>query len=62
MATDTASEAERALAMTIKVYEVNRDGITRVLREKAEVKPLDQPEYSHQFPDCRCPRCPESAR
>lgn len=43
--------------MTIKVYEVAADGATRVVREEAEVVPLDQPEASHQFPACGCPQC-----
>ncbi|PCG83323.1 hypothetical protein CIB93_25240 [Streptomyces sp. WZ.A104] len=43
--------------MTIKVYEVNRDGLTRVVREEAEVVPLERPEASHQFPACECPSC-----
>ncbi|MFJ5893802.1 hypothetical protein [Streptomyces californicus] len=43
--------------MTLKVYEVNRDGITRVLREEAAVTPLERPEDSHRFPPCACPLC-----
>ncbi|MFD4746960.1 hypothetical protein ACFWOS_16065 [Streptomyces rubiginosohelvolus] len=45
--------------MTIKVYEVNREGVTRVVREEAEATPLDQPEATHQFPACECPQCKE---
>ncbi|MFE4689336.1 hypothetical protein ACFRH6_04680 [Streptomyces sp. NPDC056749] len=43
--------------MTIKVYEVNRDGGIRVVREEAEVVPLGQPALSSVLPDCACPRC-----
>ncbi|WP_170994713.1 hypothetical protein [Streptomyces sp. BPSDS2] len=43
--------------MTIKVYEVSREGVTRVVREEAEVVPLAQPEASHQFPACECAQC-----
>lgn len=46
--------------MTIKVYEVNRDGVTRVVHEEAEVVPLEKPEASHQFPACTCPLCQET--
>lgn len=48
---------EPAVPMTLKVYEVNRTGTVRVLREEAEVVPLDEPEYTHQFPACECPIC-----
>ncbi|WP_204116675.1 hypothetical protein [Streptomyces sp. CS014] len=48
--------------MTIKVYEVNRDGVTRVVREKSEVVPLERPEISHQFPTCACPQCQKPAQ
>lgn len=41
--------------MTLKVYEVNRDGITRVLREQTLVTPLERPGDSHRFPPCACP-------
>lgn len=46
--------------MTIKVYEVNGEGITRVVREETEVVPLEKPEASHQFPACKCPLCQET--
>ncbi|MFD4024673.1 hypothetical protein ACFWRV_14275 [Streptomyces sp. NPDC058576] len=49
------------MAMTMKVYEVTRDGLTRIVREEAEVVPLEQPEASHQFPACECPECRMSA-
>ncbi|MBH0242362.1 hypothetical protein I3W98_05515 [Streptomyces cavourensis] len=47
--------------MTIKVYEVNRDGITRVIRPEAEVVPLEQPETTDRFPACECPECRSGA-
>lgn len=62
MATNTASDAERAMAMTIKVYKVNGDGVTSVVRPEAEVVPLEQPEETHRFPACECPGCPEPAQ
>ncbi|MFD8399500.1 hypothetical protein ACFV2V_13965 [Streptomyces sp. NPDC059698] len=43
--------------MTIKVYEVNREGVTRVIRPEAEVVPLEQAEETHRFPACECPEC-----
>ncbi|MEU6614509.1 hypothetical protein [Streptomyces parvus] len=43
--------------MTLRVYEVNRDGVTRVLREETPVIPLERPEDSHRFPPCECPAC-----
>ncbi|MBH0245989.1 hypothetical protein ACFWGE_13750 [Streptomyces bacillaris] len=46
--------------MTIKVYAVNREGDVRVLRERAEVVPLDEPDTSQRLPACGCPRCAES--
>lgn len=45
------------VAMTVKVYEVNRDGGIRVLQTKAEVVPLERPEASDRFPACQCERC-----
>ncbi|MEV3848074.1 hypothetical protein AB0J30_14920 [Streptomyces microflavus] len=50
------------MPMTLKVYEVSRDGTIRTIRPEAEVKPLEKPEASHQFPACQCPECPETAR
>ncbi|EGE43160.1 hypothetical protein SACT1_3826 [Streptomyces sp. ACT-1] len=50
------------MAMTMKVYEVCRDGLTRIVREEAEVVPLEQPEASNQFPACECPECKTPAR
>ncbi|SNB89940.1 hypothetical protein SAMN02745831_06234 [Streptomyces sp. PgraA7] len=43
--------------MTLRVYQVNRAGVTRVLREKAEVTPQATPSASHVFPPCECPVC-----
>lgn len=42
--------------MTIKVYEVNRAGTTRVVRPQAEVVPLETAEESSAYPACECPR------
>ncbi|MFE7354377.1 hypothetical protein ACFU8Q_14510 [Streptomyces sp. NPDC057543] len=43
--------------MTIKVYEVDRYGRTRVVRPKAEVTPLKTVEPRTSFPDCECDQC-----
>lgn len=43
--------------MTIKVYEVDRWGSARVLREKAEVVPIERPESTDRFPACECAQC-----
>lgn len=43
--------------MTIKVYEVDREGRTQVLRPESEVTPLEDPEYSQAFPACKCHIC-----
>jgi len=45
--------------MTMKVYEVNRDGGIRVLRPEAEVVPLKTAEPSPLYPPCTCKRCKE---
>ncbi len=42
--------------MTLKVYQVDRAGVTRVLREETPVTPLERPEDSHRFPPCACPQ------
>jgi hypothetical protein len=42
--------------MTLKVYEVNRAGITRVLRPAAPVVPATTADPSAAYPDCKCPR------
>ncbi|MFH9266305.1 hypothetical protein ACH4KN_18920 [Streptomyces sp. NPDC017546] len=48
--------------MTITVYEVGRDGLTLIVREEADVVPLEQPESSHQFPAFECPACQTPGR
>lgn len=45
------------MAMTMKVYEVNRDGGIRVLRPEAEVVPLETAEPSSVYPACQCDKC-----
>ncbi|MFE1404932.1 hypothetical protein ACFW5D_14960 [Streptomyces sp. NPDC058770] len=45
------------MAMTIKVYEVDRYGGTRIVRPKAEVVPARTVELSTEYPACRCDRC-----
>ncbi|WP_203233201.1 hypothetical protein [Streptomyces sp. Tue 6075] len=45
------------MAMTIKVYEVDREGRTQVIRPESEVTPLKEAEYSHAFPACKCHTC-----
>ncbi|WP_203185937.1 hypothetical protein [Streptomyces pratensis] len=45
------------MAMTLKVYEVNRDGGIRVVREEAEVVPVAASEPSSAYPACKCRRC-----
>jgi hypothetical protein len=45
------------MAMTIKVYEVNREGVTRVVRPEAEVTPLKTVDQSSAYPACECKRC-----
>lgn len=42
--------------MTIKVYEVDRHGLTRVLRPEAPVIPVVTVDRTAAFPDCECPR------
>ncbi|MFF3030370.1 hypothetical protein ACFVS7_05035 [Streptomyces rubiginosohelvolus] len=49
------------MPMTLKVYEVNRTGTVRVLRDEVEVIPFERPEVSHEFPACECPNCAEGA-
>lgn len=49
------------MTMTMKVYEVNRDGGIRVLRPEGEVPPLKEPEASSVFPACRCGQCKRRA-
>lgn len=47
------------MAMTMKVYEVNRNGGIRVLQPEAEVVPLEIAEPSCVFPPCKCVQCTE---
>ncbi|MFE3473634.1 hypothetical protein AAGT00_21645 [Streptomyces cavourensis] len=49
------------MPMTLKVYEVNRAGIVRVVREEMEVVPLESPEISQGFPACECLACGANA-
>lgn len=42
--------------MTLKVYEVNRAGMVRVLRPEAPVVPATTVDPRAAFPDCECPR------
>ncbi|MER6103634.1 hypothetical protein ABT115_15250 [Streptomyces sp. NPDC001832] len=43
--------------MTIKVYEVNREGTVRIVRPEAEVTPLKTVDQSSAFPACECNQC-----
>ncbi|NYE40674.1 hypothetical protein HEB29_001685 [Streptomyces fulvorobeus] len=43
--------------MTIKVYEVDRYGGTRIVRPEAEVVPLETAEPSSAYPACKCDEC-----
>ncbi|MEU6014437.1 hypothetical protein ABZ826_10380 [Streptomyces sp. NPDC047515] len=43
--------------MTIKVYEVDRNGRTRVARPEAEVTPLKTAEPRLAYPACECAQC-----
>lgn len=45
------------MGMTIKVYEVNREGTVRVVRPEAEVVPLKTVDQSSAFPACQCDEC-----
>ncbi|MER8086629.1 hypothetical protein ABTZ57_16200 [Streptomyces sp. NPDC094048] len=45
------------MAMTIKVYEVDRNGRTRVIRPEAEVTPLKTVDQSAAYPVCECDQC-----
>ncbi len=44
-------------SMTLKVYEVDRYGRTRVIRPKAEVVPAKTVSQSSALPPCECARC-----
>ncbi|MFE2934085.1 hypothetical protein [Streptomyces sp. NPDC059278] len=50
------------MAMTIKVYEVDRHGRTRVRRPTTEVVPVEVVEEQFVYPACRCPRCKKAAK
>lgn len=43
--------------MTIKVYEVDRYGLTRVVKPTTEVPPADSIPTSHALPPCQCAQC-----
>ncbi|MEU2837213.1 hypothetical protein ABZ776_08950 [Streptomyces sp. NPDC007076] len=43
--------------MTIKVYEVDRHGRTRVVRPEAEVSLLETVEETSAYPACECDQC-----
>ncbi|MGW3166994.1 hypothetical protein ACWC9Q_29870 [Streptomyces sp. NPDC001142] len=43
--------------MTIKVYEVDRYGRTRVIRPTTKVVPLKTPPQTDAYPACACDRC-----
>lgn len=45
------------MGMTIKVYEVDRHGRTRVVRPKTEVVPLKDLPRTSAYPSCECDRC-----
>lgn len=47
--------------MTLKMYEENRTGTVCVLREEAEVLPVENPEESNELPACEYPTCAEGA-
>ncbi|MEU8765400.1 hypothetical protein AB0C94_00465 [Streptomyces griseus] len=47
------------MAMTLKMYEVNRTGTVCVLREEAEVLPVENPEALDEWPACEYPACAE---
>ncbi|MFC9248061.1 hypothetical protein ACFT7S_29775 [Streptomyces sp. NPDC057136] len=43
--------------MTIKVYEVNREGSVRVVRPEAEVVPAKTVDQRAAYPACQCDQC-----
>ncbi|MDQ0795560.1 hypothetical protein [Streptomyces sp. B1I3] len=46
------------MAMTMKVYEVDRYGNTvRVVQPETEVVPLERPESTDRYPACECAQC-----
>lgn len=51
------------MAMTLKVYEVDRyNNTVRVVREEAPVVPRAEAEASSVYPACKCSRCDECAK
>lgn len=50
------------MTMTIKVYEVNREGTVRVVRPEAEVTPLKTVDQTSAYPACECDRCKDDLR
>ncbi|MFD6275850.1 hypothetical protein ACFWFI_09785 [Streptomyces sp. NPDC060209] len=50
------------MAMTMKVYEVDRYGQTvRVVQPETEVTPLTEVDPSSVFPACQCQQCKDTA-
>ncbi|MFB6817144.1 hypothetical protein ACFCV8_21620 [Streptomyces sp. NPDC056347] len=45
------------MTMTIKVYEVDRYGCTRIVKPEAEVTPVTAVPISSELPPCQCERC-----
>ncbi|MEU8704220.1 hypothetical protein [Streptomyces sp. NPDC048565] len=45
------------MAMTLKVYAVDRDGNRHVVRPEIEVAPLAHVEPVSAWAACKCPRC-----
>ncbi|WP_406420071.1 hypothetical protein [Streptomyces sp. NBC_00842] len=43
--------------MTIKVYQVDRNGVTRVVRPATEVVPVKTVDQSAAYPVCECDQC-----
>jgi hypothetical protein len=45
------------MSMTLKVYEVDRYGRTRIVRQKFEVVPLKESPQRSAYPACKCDQC-----
>lgn len=45
------------MTMTIKLYQVTRDGLTRVLQPEIAVAPATAVDREGAFPDCQYARC-----
>lgn len=43
--------------MTIRVYQVDRNGTITQDRGKVSVLPAEEPPLASVFPPCACPRC-----